>query len=226
MRIIKPYPENIVEVPVHSDDKVIDQTNLPGLIKRENLCISFKNKKSKKLTVIMMNPSEADSYSMDNTVERLIKFIKKNPYLPVTNESPISGIGKLHIVNLFSVYNKLSPNLQIDLDKIKGHPDPNFFKQFINSNFESVKKAIDNSHYIVLAWGLPDGAYNQNIYFYQIMKILRYIKVTKQSEVFVLKTNQGSLSIYGNPFHPIAKKIIELHRCKINGEMQIELTKE
>jgi hypothetical protein len=175
----KPYPSEFVHIPASSDNTPIDSKYLPGLYKRENLKVKFKNRGKKTITFIMINPSEANGTKMDTTVENIIRFLRKNPNIPVHNEVSLEGVGALNVVNLFSVYNTDSGGLQKYLNTIKAHPDSTFFKHFLKSNRIAIKKAIRNTDYIVLAWGIPNGNYNQNLYFNQIFKVLRYIKKLK-----------------------------------------------
>lgn len=115
---------------------------------RYSLKVTLDNSHDKTLTYIMMNPSIADMFQSDQTVNRVIAFA-------ASEANKLKEIGKVNIVNLFGLYETRSPSLQLTIDQLS--PTPSYIDYFIK-NRNSIQESVSTSDYIVLAWGdVPPG---------------------------------------------------------------------
>ncbi|MFC9418456.1 DUF1643 domain-containing protein [Bacillus mobilis] len=88
------------------------------------------------LSVIMTNPSTADSLGNDETVEFLIEYAKHHNY------------NALYVVNIIPIINSSTK-------KLKSIYSESIISQIVKEKtaLESIKYALKNSNSIILAWG-------------------------------------------------------------------------
>ena len=115
---------------------------------RKLLTINLRNSYKNVVTYVMLNPSQADDNISDHTVNRIIKhsFIHSN-----LEDSSIR-VSKINVVNLFPFYETKSENLQKGIDLVRAL-DQTLYEDEMEQNFKQIKYALDNSQFVVLAWG-------------------------------------------------------------------------
>lgn len=211
----------------------IENTNNPILEKRELLKITLNHPGEKTVNVIMMNPSEADTQNSDKTVNRVINFFYKQPII-VENElgnnygQIISDIKYINITNLFSLYNSQSNKLRDSINEITSQLSYSALKEIINSNINQIKNTLNNTDYIVLAWGNCPDNFHQFLYYYQAAEILDYITTTGKNNIYVFRIfdikrqTECFLTKLGNPVHPINGNLLTLVKVNIDKYKGIE----
>ncbi|MGB0894570.1 MAG: DUF1643 domain-containing protein [Parashewanella sp.] len=108
---------------------------------RYSLNIPLDKGNNKKYTVIMMNPSTANSSKSDLTIDRVIRFIEQTD----SNASEIS------IVNLYAERETYSEYLEL---KSNTH----------RKNIQTIKNAVSNSDTVILGWGKPTNGTQKRLH--------------------------------------------------------------
>lgn len=151
------------------------------------------------IAVIMMNPSAADAYCSDDTVNKVIKALSK-----------ISKI--IYILNLFPFYEPDSIKLG-DLVKKKNNI------QIVSQNEVAITQAIKNANKIIFAWGdvpkgLPAKLHNERVK--SVIEIVE--SYNKKNSLYVFNYIQNNdlkfISKKKRPLHPSRKNIHSLKKVK------------
>lgn len=101
-----------------------------------------KNEANLTANFILMNPAEADCKQSDNTVTKIINYIFENK----NQDDILKNTGRIVITNLYSVYAKDEEELGRYIKK--------YGSNFAEGNNDiAIYKAIQESDYIVVAWG-------------------------------------------------------------------------
>lgn len=150
-----------------------------------------------KTVVIMMNPSAADAYNSDETVNKVIKALR------TISET-------IYILNLFPFYEPNSKKLW-DLVKKKTNV------HIVNQNEVAISQAIKNADKIIFAWGdVPKGlsAKLHNDRVKSVIDIVNFYNKENCLYVFnyIQKNNLKFISKKKRPLHPSRKNI---HSLKI-----------
>lgn len=123
------------------------------------------DKSLEKALFIMLNPSWADESVCDDTVNKCIYYAKKK------------NCGSIEIVNLFSL---ITPNPERLLTaEVNNHPENDYY----------LYQTINNSDYIVAAWG------EQGVWFNACYKVFSIIESLNKN-LYCIETNR-----YGLPRH-------------------------
>ncbi|MEW4425863.1 DUF1643 domain-containing protein [Paenibacillus pabuli] len=206
------------------DRGVIVQTDAKLIEKREILKIELKKMGNKSVSVIMMNPSEADSDKSDVTVNKVIDFFVKPSLSPLNERNRrIADIKYLNILNLLSIYNPDSAGLNNDLDIIINERSNEYLQQLLESNIELAIQTIKASDYVVLAWGMPDE-FPLPLYFKMVAKILEEL-IDSPKEIFVFHVRKSKaryhLTKRLNPPHPSYCNLLGLVRVDVDAFLRI-----
>lgn len=212
---IKPKPREVtvlkqIEYPSFVTNKVCHPVSIiEGVDARYNLTVTINEQYTKVLTYIMMNPSKANNYESDITINKVIKFTAN-----IKNE--IYEVGKVSIINLFALYEPKSPSLQKLMEQVMQSPTK--YNSYCKSNRRAIEKAISDSEYIVLSWGnIPKGmsakVHNTEVrHVYDCLK-----KYEKLDSVYVLKSSSPHhktiLTTKKRPRHPNRIDIAEYIKC-------------
>ncbi|WP_242223166.1 DUF1643 domain-containing protein [Bacillus cereus group sp. BfR-BA-01380] len=191
--------------------------------KRERLTITLNNKAEdadKVVSIIMMNPSIADEHKSDTTVNKVISFFADD-YIEVVKGAEINteNIKTLNILNLFSLYNSNSENLNADFKNLRSLLPKQKFNAIFDKNLAVIKQTLKESDYIILAWGMPED-FHLTLYFSMINHILSYL-FTLDKLVYVFQASPYRVEekkIHSrelNPYHPIAVKLKALSQVGI-----------
>lgn len=100
-------------------------------------CI-INDKGKEKITVILMNPSFADEYGLDatlNNVKTFLSDLKKDNY------------SEFEVLNIFPIRTPNSKDLLPLLEKYDSK------RQYRNQNEDYIKKTLNNSNKVLVAWG-------------------------------------------------------------------------
>ncbi|WP_158630137.1 DUF1643 domain-containing protein [Cohnella sp. AR92] len=209
--------------PVCKRDEVV-QTNDKKIEKREILEIVLNKPGNKTASVIMMNPSEADSDKSDGTVNKVIEFFVKPSHNPLNErDREITDIKHLNILNLLPIYNPKSKGLNNDLDIIISEKSDKKLQSLLESNMQLAIKTIKASDYVVLAWGMPDE-FPLPLYYKLAGKVLEeVIDSTKEIFVFRVKNSKAEYHLTKrlNPPHPSYCNLLGLVRVDVDACLRI-----
>lgn len=202
--------------------------NNPPLEKRESLRITLRRPGKKTVTVIMMNPAQADSKQSDPTVNKVINYFYRQP---VSVENVVMDDGQirrikdityLNVVNLFPIYNPRSEKLYEIIAQICSQASYQALTDIIKSNHIVINNYLANSHYIVLAWGSCPKKFHEPLFYYRSMEVLRSIISMGKKDIFVFdvkisrQKTQAYLSRFGNPIHPSNGKLLNLVKVNLD----------
>ncbi|WP_051290030.1 DUF1643 domain-containing protein [Paenibacillus massiliensis] len=205
------------DVIVQTDDKLIE--------KREILRVELNKLGDKSVSVIMMNPSEADSTQSDVTVNKVIEFFVKPFQRPLNERNKrIAGVRYVNILNLLPIYNPNSKDLNNHLEIIIDEHSDEFLQLLLESNIQLTLETIRASDYVVLAWGMPEK-FPLPLYFSLAAKVLEEV-IDSPKEFFVFrvrnpKKSRYHLTGYLNPPHPSRCKLLRLVRVDVDGFLRI-----
>lgn len=204
------------EIIVQTYDKLIE--------KREILQIELNKLGDKSVSVIMMNPSEADSTQSDGTVNKVIEFFVKSFQRPLNERNKrITDIKYLNILNLLPIYNPNSKGLNNDLDIIINEQSNEYLQSLLESNIQLTLETISTSDYVVLAWGMPEK-FPLPLYFELAAKVLEEV-IDSPKEFFVFRVRNSKaryhLTRHMNPPHPSYCKLLRLVRVDVDGFLRI-----
>ncbi|MFB3163838.1 DUF1643 domain-containing protein [Neobacillus sp. 179-J 1A1 HS] len=165
-----------------------------------------------------MNPSKADSLQSDGTVNKIIKYFLK-PYIRPLNERyrRIDDIKYLNILNLLPIYNSNSIGLEDDINSIISVHGYDYLQFLIESNIQKIHDVINESDYVVLAWGMPEK-FPLTLYFEQAAKVLeKLVIIDKDIFVFRVRNSRARyhLTKHLNPPHPSRCVLLRLVRVDV-----------
>lgn len=176
---------------------------------RYSLKIYLKNKKSSdEVTVIMMNPSKANKYQSDRSVNKVINFVDK--YMP--KYSCIS------IVNILPFYGTRSKNLNGNIERIIKVKGQNYLDNILNKNIKEIKSVTKESSKVIMAWGRP---YKFSLYLYYdlVHRVISILLSHDNLYVFKMKgssLNSEILTLEKNPRHPAYRTLLGLVKVNVS----------
>lgn len=152
-----------------------------------------------KTVVIMMNPSAADAYNSDETVNKVIKALR------TISET-------IYILNLFPFYEPNSKKLG-DLVKKKTNV------HIVNQNEVAISQAIKNADKIIFAWGDVPKGLSAKLHNERVNSVIDIVNLyNKENCLFVFnyiqKKNLKFISKKKRPLHPSRKNIHSLKSIK------------
>lgn len=174
---------------------------------RTLLNITTNGNNEKSVLCIMMNPSKADKYQSDNSVNKVIKCF-------------CDSYGFINIVNLFPFYETKSSKLSELINKLKKEPE---FNEIIKFNLCTIKTKINSVNEIVLAWGDPANDEITQMHYGISMEILSYIAGKENIYVFGTTKFDTILTKKGNPRHPSRLDYSKIKKAKVEKEPIIYL---
>lgn len=152
----------------------------------------YEQSRTKRASIILKNPSSADIYRADKTVQTAAKTIY----------SAFEDVKEVEILNIFAIRGTLptdvmdAHNKGIDIIGAK--------------NDENIADALQNSDYLIIAWG-GSAPINKKIYDTRINEIHNIIKNNNPKSGTYRKAEKGSNNY---PFHacywPINENFIKL----------------
>ena len=183
-----------------------DKINLFNTIyQRTYLTIPLPHNTQENACIILMNPATADCAQSDNTVNKMITYFNQHKFKSIT------------VLNLFPIYDPNSSNLYNSLQSIRNSTSSLNLQNIIDNNLNTISNCIDRSTKIVLAWGdcptkdskIPTSTtFNATLFYnttYSILKLLKH-----KTNLYCFKFNRYSkLTLYGNPYHPSKKGLIQ-----------------
>ncbi|MCD7879526.1 MAG: DUF1643 domain-containing protein [Candidatus Gastranaerophilales bacterium] len=161
---------------------------------RKSLKCKLRGKGTGSIAVITMNPSFADEYGLDETIDNVKKYMKK-----------INKFSEFEILNVFPL--RISKN--DDLPKLMKKYDPkNIYKQ---ENDDYIKEVIKKSDKIFLAWGRK--FHNDARWIYEYVQ---------DKELYVYNLNQDATPTHFAPqvYNVITRKRlyqVELFKNRIDN---------
>ncbi|MGE7918262.1 DUF1643 domain-containing protein [Viridibacillus sp. NPDC093762] len=162
---------------------------------RYSLKIPFLNRlEGLSVTVIMMNPSQANLIISDPTIDKLINFF-------YDYEKNGEKIKDLTICNIFPMY---ASNTKMALSKIRELHEGNNLEKLLDLNESKIKLIIEDTDFLVLAWGKPEVKTIHNILYYkEANRILGLIDDENiEKYVFEMKNVKTLFTEHGDPRHP------------------------
>ena len=162
---------------------------------------------------ILMNPSTADSFDSDDTVNFVTEYIYKN----------IPEINWIRFYNLYPFYEPKSPKIYDLIHNLT----PSEYSTAMNLNRLEIKKTLESTTHLFLGYGQCSGDTNDKASYYDIetVKLLNMIENTYKNDIFVFETSQSNKILIKNkyPRHPNPNNehfAINHHKCHIkNGSI-------
>lgn len=161
---------------------------------RYSLSLPFKNVTAGlTITIVLMNPSTANLIHSDGTVNKLINFFYNYK---------IDGlrVKKLNIGNIIPVYSSNPKDVAL---KLKTLNRMNMLKEIRCKNKKVLKKIIDESDKVILAWGKPGPKTIHNLFYYSQVNDFIYLteNIQKSFNVFKIENTKSILTENGDPRH-------------------------
>lgn len=205
--------------PICKKERIVDNDSLI-IEKRELLKVELNKQGDKIVSVIMMNPSKADSNHSDSTVNKIIKKFYAASFQEVAND-----VKYVNILNLLPIYNPNNKKLLNNMNTIISEYSSDHFLNILETNIMTIEKTIENSHYIVLAWGMPEN-FPLSLYFEQAAKVLKTLENSNDNVyVFKMKSLKGKIynltKLYLNPPHPSKGDILDLVAVDVESHYRI-----
>ncbi|MBY0117985.1 DUF1643 domain-containing protein [Paenibacillus xylanexedens] len=212
---------NIEKVKCHKEVVWKDLQHGDEIEKREYLSVTLKSSGIKQLTVIMMNPSNADSEESDATINKIVKHFNKN------DNKLYRDIKTINIVNLFSICSSKSKELNEKLEKIILN-NVIEVSDIIFSNRSMIETKISDSEFIVLAWGDCPIDFYATTYFREIESVMNFLKKFEKKKTFIFHVENkrakargvaydNELTSLKNPVHPSNGEIKSMIKIKIDA---------
>ncbi|MDA2462539.1 DUF1643 domain-containing protein [Bacillus cereus group sp. MYBK65-1] len=160
------YPE-YVEIPTECEIKNITKE----ISLRNLLTAKLKNEFNKNFLFILMNPSKADNYHSDKTINKCAGIVH--------NDLVDLVIGQFSIVNVYPFYESDSIKLNDILREAQGELKDLYTKQ-LEINLKVIKKKISEANHVFLGTGgIPNGISNREEYQSILDTILSYLESSK-----------------------------------------------
>ncbi|MDF2036326.1 DUF1643 domain-containing protein [Cytobacillus oceanisediminis] len=190
--MIHRYCPNIVDIPLISIDDNL--RIIPNVDLRYRLSIPIKNRRTGiNISVILMNPAEADVTISDKTVNKLIDFF----YNFSNSNIQIKNIDICNVIPIYAISSLDTAN------KLKNLHTANFLKSIEIKNINKINDVLKKSDKVVLAWGQPNvNTIHRTYYYSQINKILEtLLEMEKDIYVFDMLDSKAKFNEYGDPRH-------------------------
>jgi len=197
--------------------------------KREYLNITLKGSGQNKLLVIMMNPSEADEESSDETINKIVHYFGSK------QNKNTQGIKNILVVNLFPICCGKSKELNLNIEKINNSTNGNnMLIEMLEKNRKEIEKRIIDCNYIILGWGNSPDNFHETTFHREIIHTIDTIKKYKKNEIYIFHvkntranarrvSSENELTDRKNPVHISNGNIIKLLKIKIDNLYRIIL---
>jgi hypothetical protein len=186
------YP-NYVETPTKCLIKELNNS----IASRKNLSAKLKNGYDNSVLFILMNPSKANEYESDRTINKCASI--------AFNDLKQLKIGRFSIVNVYPFYESNSTKLNEVLIKVNKY-SRTFGYQELLDNLKVIQNEIKHSDYIVIGTGgIPKTISNQEEYEFILNTIISY------AESYKGKVYLGSSEKYNDRF--VYKGKYSYHIC-------------
>lgn len=170
--------------------KSVTSLNYSKFYNNEQLRMRYKltimlNKKDGNLTAnfILMNPAEADCMKSDNTVTKIINYIFENK----SKNKLLENTSKVVITNLYAIYAEDEEHLEQHIQKLGSKFTEGNCEGFIND--DTIYKSIEESQYLVVAWGSGEKVSNYDNRIKEVENIIN--KLDKKDIYHVGKLIDG-----------------------------------
>lgn len=127
----------------------------------------YSGKRNKSIVVILKNPSSADEKKADSTIRKVETYVYKN----------FPDVVCLSILNIFSIRGT-DPE---DVNKIIEEKGFDYTVGSDNNHYFS--ETINNSDYIICAWGGNSGINIEN-YLRRIAEVIKILKKTENKSIY------------------------------------------
>ena len=197
------YVDKVIKCEV---ENLID--NIDG---RYLLKIKLRNNFTNTLTIVMMNPSKANEFYSDDTVDKVISFVFQ---MNLVEDSLVRNIGFINIVNIFPAY---KPNLNELSDVLSDIVAKGELIPMQNRNKVTFDKALSESQNIVLAWGDVPSKVNAKNHTHEVLMMYNLLmKYGLLDNTYVLKYREYEqiLTNKKRPRHPGRKTPISYVKPK------------
>lgn len=165
-------------------------------------------------SLILMNPSKADSKESDNTINFVTEYIHKN----------LPDVQWIRFFNLFPFYEPNSSNIYTLINGLSSLE----YQNTMESNRSEIKKSLNSTTYLFLGYGqCSGGTADKAIYSSETHELLKMIETYYKKEIYVFETSQSSEILIKNkyPRHPNPNNkhvAIKHHLCQVkNGEIKL-----
>lgn len=154
---------------------------------RYTLTFDFKTEdlenRTKRLSIILKNPSSADEKKADQTINRVQQYVYEH----------FKDVKTVTILNLFAFRGTDATDVE------KNRIESNLEYVVGEFNNQNILENVDASDYLIFAWG-GRSAINRKAYDYRIENLLGLIKQSdiKNKEIFRVNEQKGSDKY---PFH-------------------------
>ncbi|MGH0855540.1 DUF1643 domain-containing protein [Bacillus pacificus] len=189
------YDGNIVNIlDINTDRQQISNNN--NIWIRTYLSIPLKGvNNGMEISVVMMNPSDADASISDKTVNKVIDFFS------LQNQKKETKVGMIHILNLFPI---CSPRPKEAYQKIREIHQDDQLTSLMKENQKQLEGKFERCEYVVLAWGLPGESTIPYIFHHErALRVIGYLtrkKICMKS--FEISDTESILRKTGDPRHP------------------------
>lgn len=140
---------------------------------RKRLTACLKNNYNKSLLFILMNPSQANEYNSDRTINKCASI--------AYHDLAHLHVGKFSIVNVYPFYQSQSSQLQNTIIKTKKVSSAFYYKELFE-NLRVIRQGIQSADYIVMGTGgIPDTIQNKKEYQFILHTILDALEVCNQT---------------------------------------------
>lgn len=213
------YP-HYVKTPVKC---VIKELN-SNISSRRVLTAKLKNNFNKSILFILMNPSKANEYESDRTINKCASI--------AFNDLRHLEVGKFCIVNVYPFYESDSTKLETLLNKVRSTSRSFYFKELIR-NLQTIESRVKRSDYVLLGTGgIPKTITNKREYKFILNTIVSYIETYRETVFLVSSNKYNNRFIYNDEFsyhicpkgNPNTIDKIKLHKIE-NGKF-VEIPSE
>lgn len=185
----------------------IDEDIIETVEVRYSLTIPFRNRKMGiSVGIIMMNPSKANKYISDQTINKLVDFFY---------DYRGYGVKEITICNVLPVFASNTPLMKEKISLL-------FEKEVLTTiqaiNQEKILNKMKEKDLIVFGWGKPQVKTIHNLYYYrEVLGIVNTLSSLDGKELYVFEIHDAisTFTEHGDPRHP--------GRVTINGLKKISI---
>ncbi|MFS1518614.1 DUF1643 domain-containing protein [Bacillus sp. SCS-151] len=159
--------------PIYVRPNIECDTNLltSEISSRRCLTVPLNNKLNKTAVFIMMNPSKANSYESDKTINKCASIC----YHDLSHLK----IGRFKVVNVYPFYQSNANQLVATISNVKNISRALYYEEILN-NVSVVQDVVKTSDYVIMATGrIPDTINDKTEYQFILDTIGCYIETYK-----------------------------------------------
>lgn len=192
IKLVHNYNQNKVDISSITIDRI--QNIISNVDLRYRLSIPFKNRMEGIIvTVILMNPAQANLSISDKTVNKLIDYFYS--YSDVEMQ-----VKQLVVGNVIPIYSSHPSEVAIKLKELNA---ANKLAQVELKNIQEINSIISNSDKVVFAWGKPDVKTIHNLYYYsQVNRVIELVR-NDEENVYIFDISNANMTFteHGDPRH-------------------------